>query len=87
MGNGGARVMQGDELKQFNRAQAQVSIVELETAETIKCSNCNAVVWDTGFVMKKTSPLSKVGEQMVQLPVIYCKVCGTPYPESCPVKI
>jgi len=87
MTSGGARVMQGDELKQFNQSQAQISLDELQSAETVKCEKCEAIVWDTGFIIKKTSPLSRVGEQAVQLPVIYCKVCGNPFSESCPVPL
>jgi len=85
--SGGARLMGGKEFEQFNQAQQQISFVELQAAKTVKCEKCNSVVWDTGFIMKKTSPLSKVGEHVVQLPVIYCKSCGFPFPESCPVAI
>lgn len=86
----GARVMNEKEFERFKKqdeSKQQLTLLELEAAKTIKCEKCNSVVWDTGFIMKKTSPLSRVGEHTIQLPVIYCKSCGFPFPESCPVAI
>lgn len=67
--------------------QTNITVADLESASTISCEKCGGVVWDHGFVMKKTSPMSKIGEHVVQLPVIFCKMCGTPFKDSCPVAI
>lgn len=60
---------------------------DLETATSVRCEKCKSAVWSQGFVMKKTSALSSVGEQVLQIPVIYCVMCGTPLKESCPIPI
>lgn len=82
----GARAMSAQEAAKFKN-QAQISIEELNTAETLKCLKCQGVVWGQGVVIKKTSALSIGGEQVVQLPVMFCQMCGTPLPNSCPVNI
>jgi len=67
--------------------QPQITAEDLEMATTSKCEKCQAVVFNQGFIMKKTSPLSKVGETLLQLPVVYCVMCGTILPDSCPFPI
>lgn len=67
--------------------QVNMSIEDLNTAKTTRCEKCNSAVWDQGFVIKETSPVSKVGQQVIQLPVIYCVMCGTPLKGSCPIEL
>ncbi len=93
MPGGGARLMSNDEaVNAFGQqaagaGQAQISIEDLKSAETVKCGKCQSSVWGQGMVIKKTSALSMTGEQMVNLPVIFCQACGTPLPDSCPIDI
>jgi len=64
-----------------------VSMEDIEDAETITCEKCKSVVFHHGFVIKKTSALSKVGEQVFEIPIVYCAMCGTPVKDSCPITL
>jgi len=76
-----------NQLGQIPPGQPQITLQDLESATTNECEKCKGVVFNQGFIMKKTSALSAVGEHMVQLPCIYCVMCGTIIPESCPLPI
>ncbi len=73
-----------------NPAQPQQSgptLEDLNNAKTISCEKCQCVTWAHGFLLKRTSALSLVGEQNVAVPVIYCNQCGTPNKNSVPCVI
>ena len=63
-----------------------ITMEDLATAKTETCE-CGCVVFDQGVIIKKTSPLSKIGEKAIQIPVMYCVKCGTVVKESCPVSL
>jgi len=68
-------------------ARPQVSQEDVESGETVGCEKCKSVVFHHGFVMKKTSSLSQIGEQIFEIPVVFCAMCGTPIKESCPITL
>jgi len=69
--------------------QGQLSLDEVKEAVTQICEKegCDGFIFEQGTIMKKTSVLSKVGQQMIAIPIVYCIECHTPLKESCPIEL
>jgi RNase P subunit RPR2 len=61
------------------KIQQQISITEENTTEVI-CKNCNTGLFEQCIMLRKMSAfISPNGEeQLIQIPVMVCKNCGTP---------
>ncbi len=65
---------------------SQKTMDDLLEAETIKCAACSSIVWDQGFALKKVKSMTGQ-DQFVQIPIVFCKICGTPLDQVGPVNM
>ena len=69
--------------QQDNNSIDERTMDELLEAETIQCIKCSGIIWDQGFALKKVKSITGK-EQYIQIPIIFCKLCGTPLNNTIP---
>lgn len=63
----------------LKQQQQQITITEENTTEVL-CENCKTGLFEQCIMLRKMSALMSPNgvEQMIQIPVMVCKNCGTP---------